>query len=446
MNTAPITASPSDIASLPPSAAPSAPATPSFSDMLASATSSLASFALLPTSASDPLGGSGNPAPPAPKKDPNSDNAAVPIALPAPVQPPPATASDGAAADSSTSTPQTTSGASNQPQTQTQNSPQATAAQSGSAGTGGTSNGSAQSSGGVALPPIAAELGTRLALGAQALLSQPSQALATLPHGALQPTTTPALASSLGAGAHGAATPDPTAILPKLATSATLAAATPNAATPGFEAALQSAATQTAATPAAAAASADLATLANSADTTTQSAADPGLGTAPVPTAVPLPAADAAPAMEAAPPPVVAASALDQVAASLRQGNKLGLSQIDIQLKPASLGAVDVRLELTHDGRVTAVISADRSDTLMQLQRGSGELQQALRDAGLQTDSGSLSFSLRGDPQTGDQSGRQPSYSSQPAISASSDDLLAVPAAIAGASQSAHSGLLNIQV
>ena len=86
------------------------------------------------------------------------------------------------------------------------------------------------------------------------------------------------------------------------------------------------------------------------------------------------------------------------------------------------------------------------SDTLMQLQRGSGELQQALRDAGLQTDSGSLSFSLRGDPQTGDQSGRQPSYSSQPAISASSDDLLAVPAAIAGASQSAHSGLLNIQV
>ncbi|HXP76776.1 MAG TPA: flagellar hook-length control protein FliK, partial [Stellaceae bacterium] len=315
----------------------------------------------------------------------------------------------------------------------------------GSAGTGGISNGSAQNSGGVTLPPIAAELGTRLALGAQALLSQPSQALATLPHGALQPTATSALAPSLGAAAHGAATPDPTAVLPKLATSATLAAATPNAATPGFEAALQSAATQTAATPAAAA-SADLATLANSADTTAQSAADPSLGAAPVPTAVPVPAADAVPAMEAAPPPVVAASALDQVAASLRQGNKLGLSQIDIQLKPASLGAVDVRLELTHDGRVTAVISADRSDTLMQLQRGSGELQQALRDAGLQTDSGSLSFSLRGDPQTGDQSGRQPSYSSQPPVSASGDDLLAVPAAIAGASQSAHSGLLNIQV
>jgi len=82
----------------------------------------------------------------------------------------------------------------------------------------------------------------------------------------------------------------------------------------------------------------------------------------------------------------------------------------------------------------------------MQLQRGSGELQQALRDAGLQTDSGSLSFSLRGDPQTGDQAGRQPGYAQAAAPGGSAEDLLAAPSAIAGASQSAHSGLLNIEV
>ncbi|HLJ20972.1 MAG TPA: hypothetical protein VKU84_12270, partial [Stellaceae bacterium] len=97
---------------------------------------------------------------------------------------------------------------------------------------------------------------------------------------------------------------------------------------------------------------------------------------------------------------------------------------------------------------LTAVISADRSDTLMQLQRGSGQLQQALSDAGLHTDSGSLSFNLRGDAQSGDQSGRQAGYAApQPTASSdSSDDLLAIPASIAGASQSSHIGLLNIQV
>jgi len=195
---------------------------------------------------------------------------------------------------------------------------------------------------------------------------------------------------------------------------------------------------------AAAASSSDATLLASTADTTA-STADPGLGATPAPTALPLPAADA-PAMETAAMPTVAASALDQVAARLSQGSKLGLSQIEIQLKPASLGAVDVKIELTHDGRVSAVISADRSDTLMQLQRGSGELQQALKDAGLQTDNGSLSFSLRGDPQSGDQSGRQPGYANAPALSGSLDDLSAVPAAIVGAGASAHSGLLNIEV
>jgi flagellar hook-length control protein FliK len=235
-------------------------------------------------------------------------------------------------------------------------------------------------------------------------------------------------------------------VLPKLAASATVAAATPNGTPTTLETALQSATAQAPASPGATSAASEAAVLASTADTTTHGP-DPGLGTV-SPAAIPLPSAEAAPNIESAPPPAIAASALDQVAASLKQGGKLGLSQIELQLKPAALGTVDVKLELTHDGRVAAVISADRSDTLMQLQRGSGELQQALRDAGLQTDSGSLSFNLRGDAQTSDQSGRQPSYAApQPSLSSgSSDDLLAVPVAIAGESQPSHSGLLNIQV
>ena len=445
MNTGPLTAAThTDISGLPPSATPSAPSAPNFSDMLASATSSLAAFALLPTSASDALSSAGNP-PRAPKKDPNTDNAAVPIALPTPVQPPPAAAPNPSTGSSNTSPPQTASTAAAASQTQ----PSTTTPQTpnGSAATGGTSNGSAQTTNGVALPSMASELNARVALGAQALLSQPSQTLATLPTGALQTAATPTLSPSL-AGSHGATAPDPTAVLPKLAATATIAAATPSTAPTTLETALQSATTQTAGSPATAAATTEAAVLATTSDTTAQNSANPGLGTTPAPALVPIPTADAAPNMDSAPPPVIAASALDQVAASLKQVGKLGLGQIELQLKPAALGTVDVKLELTHDGRVAAVISADRSDTLMQLQRGSGELQQALRDAGLQTDSGSLSFNLRGDAQTSDQSGRQPSYATpQPAVSTgSSDDLLAVPAAIAGAGQASHSGLLNIQV
>lgn len=442
MNTAPIaTATPSDKSGLPPPVPPSAPGTPSFSDMLASATSSLAAFALLPTSANEALSSARSSAP-APKKDPNNDNAAVPIAVPTPVQTPPATPASPANASSGSS--QTAPAAATTPPTQAGEAP-ATTAPSGSAATGGTSNGSAQTTNGVALPSMASELGTKVALGAQALLSQPIQVLATLPHSAL--ATAPTLAPGLAASAHGATAPDPTAVLPKLAASAAVAAATPNGTPTTLETALQSATVQAPASSGATSAASEAAVLASTADTTTQTSPDPGLGTVP-PAAIPLPNAEAAPNIESAPPPAIAASALDQVAASLKQGGKLGLSQIELQLKPAALGTVDVKLELTHDGRVAAVISADRSDTLMQLQRGSGELQQALRDAGLQTDSGSLSFNLRGDAQTSDQSGRQSSYATpQPALSiGSSDDLLAVPVAIAGGTSPSHNGLLNIQV
>ncbi|MGH7123244.1 MAG: flagellar hook-length control protein FliK [Stellaceae bacterium] len=441
MKTAPITvAMPADMSGLPPPVLPSAQGTSSFSDMLASAASSLAAFALLPTNGTDPLSGTNDKTTPAPKKDPGTDNAAVPIALPTPVQTPPATPTSANPGPNDSAT----SRASTAP-TQPDASP-ATTGSTSSAATSGTSNGSAQTANGVALPSMASELNTRVALGAQALLSQPSQVLVTLPHGTLQ-AATPTLSPNLSASAHGA-TPDPTAALSKLATSATVAAATPSASPTTLEAALQSSAAQTAASAGTTEATSDAAALTATSDTTSQTSADPALGATPAPAAIPLPTADAAPNTDSALPSAVAASALDQVAASLTQGSKLGLSQIELQLKPASLGTVDVKLELTHDGRVAAVISADRSDTLMQLQRGSGELQQALRDAGLQTDSGSLSFNLRGDAQTSDQSGRQPSYATpQPAASSGSDDDLLVGAVpVAGAIQTAHSGLLNIQV
>src|SRR4029077_474833 len=100
---------------------------------------------LLPTSIGDTLSSAGN-APAPPKKDPSNDNAAAPIALPAPVQPSPTTSAD-ASGGSSTTAPTAPSTAA-APQTQQG----AQSAATGSAGTGGTSSGSAQTSNGVALP------------------------------------------------------------------------------------------------------------------------------------------------------------------------------------------------------------------------------------------------------------------------------------------------------
>ncbi|MCZ6466694.1 MAG: flagellar hook-length control protein FliK [Alphaproteobacteria bacterium] len=86
----------------------------------------------------------------------------------------------------------------------------------------------------------------------------------------------------------------------------------------------------------------------------------------------------------------------DQVSVHIAKALKAGVDRITIQLRPASLGRIDVQLEVGHDGRVMAVVTADNKDTLDLLQRDARELERALRDAGLQADSGSLSFNLRG--------------------------------------------------
>src|SRR3546814_5375609 len=74
---------------------------------------------------------------------------------------------------------------------------------------------------------------------------------------------------------------------------------------------------------------------------------------------------------------------------------------MSIKLDPVNLGKVEVKLEVGHDGRLTAVISADKPETLQMLQHGAHNLEQSLRDAGMKTDSGSLNFTLRDQGQAG---------------------------------------------
>ena len=87
--------------------------------------------------------------------------------------------------------------------------------------------------------------------------------------------------------------------------------------------------------------------------------------------------------------------AAEQVAVQIHKAANAGQDRINIRLYPADLGRVEVRLEWADDGALRAVISAERSDTLDLLQRDSRALDRALQDAGLKTDSDSLSFDLR---------------------------------------------------
>jgi flagellar hook-length control protein FliK len=95
--------------------------------------------------------------------------------------------------------------------------------------------------------------------------------------------------------------------------------------------------------------------------------------------------------------PVLKSSVIDQVSVKISKALQAGNDKISIQLKPAELGRVDVKMELTHDGRIMAVVTADNKDTLDLLRKDSNDLQKALENAGLQMGSGDMTFNLRGE-------------------------------------------------
>lgn len=135
----------------------------------------------------------------------------------------------------------------------------------------------------------------------------------------------------------------------------------------------------------------------------------------------------------------------EQLALNVKQALATGNNEMRIQLKPESLGTIDVKLNLTHDGRLSAVISADRSDTLNMLKQDSGALQQSLRDAGINADSGSLSFNLRGDAQSFAQNSSQGGTGNGAGYAATASSAL-VSVDTPAPSQRVHSGSLDIEV
>ncbi|MBF0128575.1 MAG: flagellar hook-length control protein FliK [Alphaproteobacteria bacterium] len=87
----------------------------------------------------------------------------------------------------------------------------------------------------------------------------------------------------------------------------------------------------------------------------------------------------------------------EQVKVSIDKAIAEGADEIKIQLRPESLGGIEVKLELSSNHQVHAVITADRPETLELLKQDARGLEKALQDAGLKADGSSLSFNLRGD-------------------------------------------------
>jgi flagellar hook-length control protein FliK len=98
--------------------------------------------------------------------------------------------------------------------------------------------------------------------------------------------------------------------------------------------------------------------------------------------------ADAAKAGADAPTPA------DQVSIRLIHAVAEGKRAIQIHLHPAELGSIDVKMQWQSD-RLTAQFTVDQPETLQILQREVLALERSLGQAGVNVDSGSLSFSLR---------------------------------------------------
>jgi flagellar hook-length control protein FliK len=84
----------------------------------------------------------------------------------------------------------------------------------------------------------------------------------------------------------------------------------------------------------------------------------------------------------------------DQVSIRLVHAVAEGKRAIQMHLHPAELGSIDVKMQWQGD-KLTAQFTVDRPETLQILQREVPALERSLGQAGVNVDSGSLSFSLR---------------------------------------------------
>jgi len=99
------------------------------------------------------------------------------------------------------------------------------------------------------------------------------------------------------------------------------------------------------------------------------------------------------------PPSLPQPSAGMQIALQIARSAPDGVDRFSLQLHPAELGSVDIQLTFEGAGRLSALITAERPETLELLQRDSRLLERSLGDSGLKLSNDGLNFSLKQDQQ-----------------------------------------------
>lgn len=105
--------------------------------------------------------------------------------------------------------------------------------------------------------------------------------------------------------------------------------------------------------------------------------------------------------------PINHAPVLEQVHVAIQRGKKDGIDQMTIQLEPADLGRVEVKMHTAADGQTQLSFTVDKAETLDSLARDARSLERALQEAGIKADTGSMQFNLRQQQQQAGNDGGQ---------------------------------------
>ncbi|VAV96310.1 hypothetical protein MNBD_ALPHA06-376, partial [hydrothermal vent metagenome] len=117
----------------------------------------------------------------------------------------------------------------------------------------------------------------------------------------------------------------------------------------------------------------------------------------------------------------IGAEAVSKFAARLAAKAVRGSSKIEMRLDPPQLGRIEVKMEMSSDNRVQAVMTVESPDVLLDLQKSADSLRRALVQEGFDLDNGSLEFQLE---QQGTGAGEQDFDQTEPTTPAHLNQLM----------------------
>ena len=86
---------------------------------------------------------------------------------------------------------------------------------------------------------------------------------------------------------------------------------------------------------------------------------------------------------------------VEQVKVNITKSAVKGVDKIDVRLKPEDLGNIEIKMQISKDGKLQAHITASRQETMEILRSEVQDLEKAFNDAGFETDDSSFTFSFQ---------------------------------------------------